>query len=298
VNILVSGASGLIGSALVPQLEAAGHAVRRLVRHTPNSALEVPWPANHIDPTALQLFDAVFHLAGRNIGARWTSSVKREIRESRVHGTQAIASAAAHAFRSSGNPSVLISVSAVGYYGSRGDEDLSETSGSGSGFLAEVCRDWEAATAQASEAGVRVVIPRIGVVLTKRGGALKKMLLPFQSGLGGPIGNGRQWMSWIVLEDLVRILASALNDQRMRGPINAVAPQPVTNREFTKALGSALHRPTLFPLPAFAVKTIFGAMGKETLLASGRVLPRKLQELGFAFRHPEIGEAIQFAIQH
>jgi uncharacterized protein (TIGR01777 family) len=298
VNILVSGASGLIGSALVPEFEAAGHTVRRLVRHQPNSTLEIPWRTNQITPNTLQPFDAIVHLAGRNIGARWTASVKQEIRESRLQGTKTLAGAAADAFRTSGKPSVLISVSAVGYYGSRGDEELTEASGSGSGFLAEVCRDWEAATEPAADAGVRVAIPRVGVVLTRRGGALKKILPPFQLGLGGPVGNGRQWMSWVVLDDLIRILVAALDDSRMSGPINAIAPQPVTNLEFAKALGRALRRPAVFPVPAFVVKTMFGKMGEETLLAGGRVLPRKLQELGFTFRHPQIAEALQFAVQH
>lgn len=298
MNILVSGASGLIGSALVPKLEAAGHTVRRLVRHEQSTPLEIPWETNSLHPAAVEPFDAVIHLAGRSIGARWNPKVKREIRESRVQGTQTIAGAVAEAFRRTGRPGVLVSVSAVGYYGSRGDEELTESSKSGTGFLAEVARDWEKATESASTAGVRVVTPRVGVVLTKRGGALTKMMLPFQLGLGGPVGSGRQWMSWIVLEDLVHILTSALNDTRMRGPINAVSPQPATNHDFVRALASALHRPAIFPLPSFVVKALFGEMGDETLLASGRAIPAKLQALGFPFRHPEIREAMQFAVKN
>jgi uncharacterized protein (TIGR01777 family) len=297
VNILVSGASGLIGSALIPELEAAGHIVRRLVRREQNSSDEVPWRTDMLHPAAVEPFDAVIHLAGRNVGARWSSRVKREIWSSRVEGTRTVASAVAEAFRRTGKPGVLVSVSAVGYYGTRGDEELTEASTSGEGFLAEVSREWEGATQPATDAGVRVAIPRVGVVLTRRGGALKKMLLPFQLGLGGPIGSGRQWMSWIVLQDLVRVLTSALTDQKLCGPFNAVAPKPVTNREFVRALGAALHRPAIFPLPAFVVKTLFGKMGKETLLASGRVIPAKLNQLGFSFGHPEIVEALRYAVK-
>lgn len=297
MNILVSGASGLIGSALIPELEAAGHIVRRLVRHEQNSSVEVPWRTDMLHPAAVEPFDAVIHLAGRNVGARWSNRVKRDIRSSRVEGTGTVAMAVAEAFRRTGKPGVLVSVSAVGYYGNRGDEELTEASSSGTGFLAEVSRAWEGATQPAMEVGVRVVIPRVGVVLTRQGGALKKMLLPFQLGLGGPIGSGRQWMSWVVLEDLVRVLTSALTDQRIRGPFNAVAPQPVTNREFVRALGAALHRPAIFPLPAFVVKTLFGEMGKETLLSSGRAIPEKLTQLGFPFRHPKIVEAMQYAVR-
>ncbi len=298
MNILVSGASGLIGSALVPELEAAGHTVRRLVRRQPRSAQEISWGVDDLHPTAVEPFDAVVHLAGRNLGTRWTDKVRQEIWDSRVQGTQTIADAVTEAFKSTGRPAVLISLSGVGYYGSRGDEELTESSSSGTGFLAELARAWEAATEPASVAGVRVVIPRAGIVLTQQGGALSKMLLPFKLGAGGTIGSGRQWMSWIVLEDIIRLLVAALNDTRMRGPINAVAPQPVTNREFVKALASALHRPAIFPLPAFVVKTLFGEMGDETLLASGRAIPARLQELGFTFKHPEIHEALQFAVRN
>jgi hypothetical protein len=251
-----------------------------------------------LHPAAVETFDAIIHLAGRNVGTRWTSQVKRDIWESRVQGTQTIAKAAADAFRRTGRPGVLISVSGVGFYGSRGDEELSEASSAGTGFLAELARAWEGATQPATEAGVRVVLPRMGVVLTRRGGAMKKMLLPFQLGMGGPIGSGRQWMSWIVLEDLIRVLSSALTDTRMRGPLNAAAEQSVTNREFVRALGSALHRPAVFPLPAFIVRTIFGEMAKETLLSSTRAVPARLKEIGFSFRHPEIREAMQFAVKN
>lgn len=298
MKILVSGASGLIGSALIPELEAAGHTVRRLVRREQSSSLEVPWRTDNLHPAAVEPFDAVVHLAGRNVGTRWTAKTKQEIRESRVQGTKTIADAVTESYRHTGKPSALVSVSGVGYYGSRGDEVLTEASAMGSGFLAELARDWEAATEPASAAGVRVFIPRVGVVLTRRGGALKKMLLPFQLGLGGPIGNGKQWMSWIVLEDLIHLLGSALTDANLRGPMNAVAPEPVTNREFVGALGKALHRPTIFPLPGFVVKTLFGEMGEETLLASGRAVPTKLQELGFKFSHQEIGEAMRFAVKN
>ena len=251
-----------------------------------------------LHPAAVEPFDAVIHLAGRNVGTRWTERSKREIRESRVQGTATIAEAVTEAYRHAGKPGILISASGVGYYGDRSDEVLTESSSMGTGFLAELARDWESATEPASMAGVRVFTPRVGVVLTRRGGALAKMIPPFQLGLGGPIGSGRQWMSWIVLHDLVQLIIAALQDNRIRGPINAVAPQPVTNRDFVRALAKALHRPAIFPMPAFVVKAIFGEMGKETLLASGRAVPAKLKNLGFNFQHPEIGEAMQFAVRN
>ena len=298
MNIVVSGASGLVGSALVPELEAAGHNVRRLVRRAQNSDSEIAWSLDRLDPHALGGTDAVIHLAGRNVGTLWTPQAKRDILDSRVRGTHTIATAVAESFRRTGKPDVLLSVSAIGCYGNRGDQELTESSLPGTGFLAEVAMAWESAASPAAQAGVRVVIPRIGVVLSSRGGALKRLLLPFQLGLGGPVGDGRQWMSWIVLEDLVHLFIAALADSRMKGPINAVAPQPVTNREFVNALARALHRPAIFPLPAFIVKTVFGEMGREMLLASQRVVPEKLQQLGFKFRHPEIGEAMQFAARN
>lgn len=298
MKVLVSGASGLVGTALVPALKQHGHTVLRLVRGTPRADDEVRWsPGGVLDPSALAGVDAIVHLAARNIGLRWTEQSKREIRDSRVQGTRTLAEASATSYRATGTPKVLVSASAIGFYGSRGDEMLTEQSGPGRGFLADVAREWEAATALAAEAGIRTVLPRIGVVLSRRGGALARMLPPFRMGVGGRIGSGHQWMSWIVLEDLVELLYRALTDDTIRGPINAVSPQPVTNAAFTKAMAKTLGRPSIFPLPAFAVRAAFGEMGQETLLSSTRVLPTKLQQLGFKFEYNEIYEALAHAVK-
>jgi uncharacterized protein (TIGR01777 family) len=230
--------------------------------------------------------DAIVHLAGENIGARrWSKGQMLKIRESRVAGTRLISEGAVRITR---RPKVLVSASAIGFYGDRGDEVLSEDATRGEGFLAEVCADWELATDQAVRSGLRVVNPRIGMVLAKGGGALEKMLPPFRFGLGGRIGSGRQWMSWIQLDDLVGVLCRAIDDESLSGPVNAVAPNPVTNADFTRALGRALHRPTVFPLPGFVARILMGKMADELLLASTRVVPTKLTEGGFEFQHPEI----------
>ncbi len=242
-----------------------------------------------LDPTALEGFDAVVHLAGENISGRWTAKKKAEIRESRIQSTRLLSEELA---RLSRPPRVLVSASAVGYYGNRGDESLDESSGSGNDFLAEVCRDWEAATGPAAGKGIRVVCLRFGLVLSPKGGALARMLVPFKFGLGGPIGGGMQFMSWIALDDVTRIVEFALAEPALRGSVNAVAPNAVTNREFTKALGRALHRPTFFPLPAFAVKLLFGEMGETLLLMSQRVQPARLLEGGFSFQFPRLDSAL------
>ncbi len=292
MKILVSGASGLIGTALVPALESDGHTISRLVRKASNGASEVPWePGEPLDPAVVAQFDAVIHLAARNIGVRWNEKVKRELIDSRVQGTRTIAEACARAFRASGKPHTLISAAAVGYYGSRGDEVLAEESSSGNGFLAEIARQWEAAAQPALDAGVRVVLPRIGMVLSPNGGGLAKMLLPFRLGLGGPVGSGRQWVSWISIDDLVAGMKFALANASVRGPVNFTAPNPVTNAEFGKKLGKALHRPAIFPTPALAVRIAFGEMAEELLLSSIRVVPKKLEAAGFTFKHPDLGAA-------
>jgi len=296
MKVLVSGASGLIGSALVPELEAAGHTVRRLVRREQNSSLEVPWRTDMLHPSAVEPFDAVIHLAGRNIGSRWSAEVKREILESRVQGTATIANAVAQAFRHSGKPGVFVSASGIGIYGSRGDQELTEADSPGTGFLAELAKAWEAATQPASDAGVRVVIARIGVVLSRRGGAIQKMMLPFKLGLGGPVGGGQQWMNWIALDDLIRVLIFALQNSALRGAVNTCAPEAVRNRDFVQALASALHRPAIFPLPAFVVKTLLGEMGEETLLASTRAVPKRLLDSGFEFKYGTIRAAMEHAV--
>ncbi|HVP55994.1 MAG TPA: TIGR01777 family oxidoreductase [Candidatus Eisenbacteria bacterium] len=292
MRVLISGASGLIGKALRPALNAAGDATAALVRRAPADN-EVEWdPAAPLDPQKLNGFDAIVHLAGKNISGHWSEKFKREVRESRVLGTRTLAAAAADSFRKSGMPRVFVAASAIGYYGNRGDEELTEQSKPGSGFLPEVCQQWEQATTSASEAGVRVVNVRIGVVLAKHGGALQAMLPPFRLGLGGPVGDGRQYWSWIALDDVVGAFLFALTNDSLRGPVNAVAPQPVRNAEFARALAKALNRPAFFPLPAFVVRTLFGEMGETLLLASAQVTPAKLEAAGYAFRYPGLDDAL------
>lgn len=293
MNILVSGSTGLIGSALVPALGAAGHRVRRLVRGPSGGAGgDVRWDpeAGVLDAGGLEGCDAVVHLAGENIAGRWTAAKKRRIRDSRVKGTGLLAQALARLGRP---PRVLVCASAIGYYGDRGAEAMREDSPRGKGFLAEVCAEWEAAAAPAAQKGIRVVNLRFGVVLSPRGGALAKMLLPFRLGLGGTVGRGNQWMSWIAIDDAVGAILHALQSEALRGPANAVAPNPVTNRDFTRALGRAVRRPTIFPMPAFAARLAFGEMAEELLLASTRVEPVKLLATRYAFRHPEVEGALR-----
>jgi uncharacterized protein (TIGR01777 family) len=293
MNILISGASGLVGSALIPALESAGHTVRRLVRLRPETGSpDVYWdPMGSFDPVGgIEGFDAVVHLAGESVAARWSRNKKARILNSRKQGTMTLASAAA---RSKQPPKVMVSASAVGYYGNRGDEVLTEESAAGSDFLADVARQWETATAPAAKAGIRTVMLRIGFILSPRGGGLARMLPPFRMGLGGKLGSGRQWMSWISIHDVVGAIEHALATEALQGPVNAVAPHPVTNAEFTRTLGRVLSRPTIFPMPGFAARLAFGEMGDALLLASQRVQPVKLQSSGFQFRHPELEGALR-----
>jgi uncharacterized protein (TIGR01777 family) len=293
MRILISGASGLLGSALTYALKAGGHEPIALVRHE-SRADEVQWdPEQPLDPAKLAGCDGVVHLAGKNIAGRWTEQFKREVLESRVHGTRTLATAAAESFRRTGQPRAFVSASGAGYYGNRGDELLTEQSSVGTGFLAEVSRQWEAATGPASDAGVRVVCLRIGVVLARDGGALKPLLLPFKLGLGGRIGSGKQYWSWVALDDVIGAMMFALENESLRGPVNAVAPAPVRNEEFVRVLGKVLHRPTIFPLPEFAVRGLLGEMGQELLLTSARVSPQKLQQAGYRFRYDELGAALR-----
>ncbi|HEX8557594.1 MAG TPA: TIGR01777 family oxidoreductase [Pyrinomonadaceae bacterium] len=298
MRVIVTGATGLVGSALVRSLLADGHEVTRLVRggaqgfRAPGTAA-VHWdPARgEIDAAQLEGHDAAVHLAGDPIAeGRWDDEKKRRIRESRTKGTRLLAEALAGL---SQRPGVLVSASATGFYGDRGDELLTEASASGSDFLSEVCREWEKATLAASEAGVRVVHLRIGVVLSAEGGALPKLLTPFKLGVGGRIGGGRQYMSWITLEDLVHVVRRALADETLRGPVNAVAPGAVTNEQFTKALGGVLGRPTVLPVPAFAARLAFGEMADALLLAGQRVEPARLKEAGHEFKHPDLQTALR-----
>ena len=294
MKILVTGSTGLVGSALTPQLAREGHTVIRLVRSKKRLAKdEVGWDpaAGTIDAAGLEGCDGVVHLAGESIASgRWTSEKKAKIRDSRVNGTRLLAETLS---RLAKPPKVLVSVSAIGYYGDRGPETLVEDSGPGTGFLAEVCRAWEAAAEPAARSGIRVVHPRLGVVLSPDGGALKLMLVPFKMGIGGKIGSGEQYMSWITLDELVGVIQHVLNADTLAGAVNAVAPRPVTNLEFTKSLGRVLSRPTMMPLPAFAATLALGEMAEELLLASARVEPARLLASGYKFRHPELEEALR-----
>jgi uncharacterized protein (TIGR01777 family) len=289
-KILVSGSSGLIGAALVPALQSNGYEVVRLVRGASASG-RVGWdPARPLAPESVSGFEVIIHLAGESIVGRWTEAKKRRIRESRVQGTRALAEALAKAPQ---RPRLLISASAIGYYGNRGEETLREDSSSGDGFLPEVCREWEAAAEPASKAGIRAVQMRFGVVLSALGGALQKMLLPFRMGVGGKVGNGRQWMSWIAIDDLVGAIQHVIKTDTLRGPVNGVGPGPVRNAEFTKTLASVLSRPAIFPMPGFAARLAFGQMADELLLASQRVEPAKLMASGYVFQKPDLSTALE-----
>jgi len=293
MRVLISGASGLLGSALTCGLRTIGYEPIALVRGAPRAG-EVQWDSNRpLDPAKLADCDALVHLAGKNIAGRWTEQFKREVLQSRVRGTLTLATAAAQSYRQNGHPRLFLCASGAGYYGNRGDELLSEDSPAGQGFLAEVCRQWEAATAAASEAGIRVVNLRTGVVLARHGGALKPMLPPFKLGLGGRVGSGQQYWSWIALADEIGAMLFILQNDSLHGPVNAVGPAPVRNAEFVRALGKALHRPTIFPLPEWVVKALLGEMGEELLLTSARVMPAKLSAAGYRFVHRELLEALR-----
>lgn len=294
MKVLLSGSSGLVGSALIPVLTGGGHQAVRLVRSQPSDEVsEVRWDpdAGDIDAAGLKGVEAAVHLAGESIAAgRWTAAKKARILESRVKGTRLLAEALAGLKQP---PKVLVSASAVGYYGNRGEETLREESASGSAFVSEVCRQWEAATEPAAAAGIRVVNLRFGVMLSATEGALPRLLTPFRLGVGGRLGSGKQFMSWITIDDVVGAILHAMGTETLRGPVNAVAPQPVTNREFTKILGRVLGRPTVFTMPAFAARLAFGQMADELLLCSQRVEPAKLLASGYQFRFPELEGALR-----
>lgn len=290
-RILVSGASGLIGRALVRSFESHGHEVTRLVRLPTHDPHEIQWnPSFAVRPEVVSSFDSVIHLSGENVAGRWTAEKKRRVRESRIVSTQNLSSALAKAEKP---PQIFICTSAIGYYGHRGRETLTEASPSGTGFLPEVCRGWEAATQPAADTGIRTLNLRFGIVLSRDGGAFKPMLLPFRLGLGGRIGDGRQWWSWIHIEDVVAAVNHILEMQSVSGPVNLTAPNPVTNEEFTRRLASALRRPAIFSVPALAARLVFGEFADESVLASARVLPQKLVDGGFQFRYPELGPALR-----
>jgi uncharacterized protein len=289
-RILVSGASGPIGAALLPSLRQHGYAVTRLVRGNAISSDQIAWdPAQPIAPESVSGFEGVIHLAGESIVGRWNTAKKKAIRDSRVQGTKHLAEALAKAPQ---RPRVLVSGSAVGYYGNRGEEILREDSAPGPGFLSEVCREWEAATQPAIAAGIRTVNIRTGLVLSAIGGALPKMLTPFKLGLGGIVGDGRQWWSWIDVQDEVGAIHHILKTESLEGPVNLVAPRAVTNAEFTKTLAALLHRPAIVPVPAFAARLAFGQMGDELLLASQHVEPAKLIKTGYPFQSTDLANAL------
>lgn len=294
MRILVSGSSGLIGSALVPLLTTRGHTVTRLVRSAaPAAADSVRWDpeAGAIDGPGLEGVDAVVHLAGEDISSgSWTSTKKARIRQSRVEGTALLARAMATLARP---PSVLACASAVGYYGDRGDEVLTEDSAPGRDFLAAVCRDWEAAAEPARGAGIRVAHLRFGVVLTASGGALARMLGPFRMGMGGPIGSGRQYVSWVAMDDALDAIVHVLSTPSLRGAVNIASPHPVTQLEFARALGRVLGRPTVLAVPAFAARLMFGEMADAVLLASQRLEPARLLASGYVFHDPELEPALR-----
>ena len=294
MDVAISGVNGLIGSALAASLVADGHRVLSLTRGGISGDGEIGWDpeAGRIDAPALEGVDAVVHLAGEGIGERrWTAEQKRRIRESRVRGTSALAAAVASREH---KPRVFVVASAIGYYGDRGDEVLTEKSAPGADFLAEVCEAWEAETQPAVDAGVRTVNVRTGIVLAPDGGVLARMLVPFKLGAGGKQGSGKQWMSWITLEDEVAALRAAIDDERLAGPVNLTAPNPVTNAEFAQTLGHVLHRPTFLPTPMFALRLRYGGeLVSSLLLAGQRVVPSRLVAIGFSFRHPVLQTALE-----
>ncbi|MFA6149255.1 MAG: TIGR01777 family oxidoreductase [bacterium] len=295
MRVAITGSTGLVGSGVVTVLSAAGHEVVRLVRRSPapgeKAVLRWDPEKGTIDAEGLEGFDAVIHLAGENIGSgRWTAARKAAIRDSRVNGTRFLCDTLAGLARP---PKTLVCASAIGYYGDRGEERLTEESRPGKGFLPEVCREWEAASEPAARKGIRVVALRMGVVLSPKGGALLRMLPLFRAGLGGVIGSGRQYVGWVTLDDLSLIILHALRRVDLSGPVNAVAPRPVTNRELTEALGKALSRPTPLPVPAFALRIAVGReMADALLLASARVVPRRLEETGYEFCFPDLPAAL------
>lgn len=291
-RILIAGASGLIGTALAAGLRRDGHSVLKLVRRPARDNNEVEWnPATgDLDPRAIEGVHGVVNLAGENLAAgRWTTARRARIRASRIDATRTLVTAIARLDR---KPAVLVNASAVGFYGDRGDAELTEDCAAGEGFLADVCRSWEAAAAPATHAGVRVVVARLGMVLAAQGGALTQLLPLFRLGLGGRISSGAQWMSWIALDDAVHAFEYALADERLAGAVNFTAPQPVTNRDFAAALAAAVRRPAWLPVPAWALQLAFGEMAEATILASTRAVPARLERAGYRFAHPGLRAAL------
>src|SRR5215213_2813792 len=299
MRILITGSSGLIGKALQKSFKAKGYEMLLASRKEPEHENEIQWnpDSGFADEDVLRLegLDAVIHLAGENIaGLRWTDEKKKAIRDSRVHGTRTMIEAFARLER---KPAVFVSASATGFYGDRGDQEMIETSPAGDTFLSEVCKEWESESRRAEDMGIRTVLLRNGIVLSKDGGALATMLTPFKFGVGGVIGSGKQWMSWVSLDDVVEVVSFAIENQKVRGAINVTSPHPVTNEEFTKALGEVLYRPTFLPLPEFAVNLVFGEMGDALLIDSTRVVPKRLLDNGYNFKYPDLKSALEHAVK-
>jgi uncharacterized protein (TIGR01777 family) len=296
MKVLITGASGLIGTALQRSFAVKGCEMLLAGRGEPKSANEIQFEVEtgFVEPERLDGIDAAINLAGEPISGRWTDEKKRKIRDSRVHGARTVVEALSQL---KSKPKVLVSASGIGYYGDRGDDVMTEMSGAGDTFLANVCRDWEAEARRAEDLGIRTVLLRTGVVLSKDGGALAEMLTPFKFGVGGIIGSGKQWMSWIALDDIISVYERAVEDETMRGAFNACSPDPVTNERFTKVMGSVLYRPTILPLPEFAVNFLFGEMGDALLLDSTRATPKRLQDIGFEFKFTDLESALKHELE-
>lgn len=290
MKILITGATGFIGKPLAEKLLARGHEITRLSRSYGTPGLHWDPIKRELHINRLEGYDAVIHLSGESIAGRFTAEKKRKIMESRREGTQFLVESL---LKLKNPPKHFISSSAIGYYGDRNDEELTESSGAGNDFLSEVCTAWEAASEPLKAKGIRVATIRTGIVLDPKGGALEKLLLPFKLGAGGPIGSGKQWWSWIMLEDLLNIYVYALENESVSGAVNALAPNATRNKEFVKALGKAMHRPSFMPLPAFAVKLLLGEMGTALLLTSQHVIPKKLTDAGFTFKYPNLEEGLE-----
>ena len=299
MKILITGASGLIGTALQKSFEDKGHEMLLASRSEPKAENDIQWNADtgfdDEDLPRLHGLDAVIHLAGENISAlRWTDEKKKAIRDSRVYGTRTMIETFE---RLEKKPKVFISASAIGFYGDRGDDELTEMSAAGDTFLSDVSKEWESESRRAEDMGIRTVLLRNGIVLSKDGGALATMMTPFKLGVGGVVGSGKQWMSWISIDDVIAIVNFALENESLRGAVNVASPKPVTNEEFTKTLGEVLYRPTFLPLPEFAVNLVFGEMGDALLIDSTKVYPRRLLDAGYEFKFPDLKPALEHAVK-
>lgn len=297
MKVLITGASGLVGTELQKSFAAKGYDMLLASRKEPKDDKHIQWSIEEgfAEPEKLEGIDAVVHLAGENVsGLRWTDEKKKAIRDSRVLGTRNVVDAIS---KLRDKPKVFVASSAIGFYGERGDEEVTESSAAGDNFLAGVSKEWESESRRAEDAGIRTVLLRTGIVLSKDGGALGTMLTPFKLGVGGVVGSGKQWMSWISMEDEIAIINYVIENENIRGAVNAVSPNPVTNQEFTKTLGEVLYRPTFLPLPEFAVSMVFGEMGDALLLASTKVIPKRLLDAGFEFKYPDLKPAIENAVR-